>query len=882
MMGTPSLPEMPAWIGWTLRRLLSDDERRVVLAELAELHQAWRTSLGPREADRRYLRQLRQYPFLLVAHRVRTRRTIPIPGFGEIARAARSLVRAPGLAATIVLTVGIGIGGCTTIFAVVDALYLRDIPYPDPDRIQVVYSQEGANRWGLSAVDVLALQEQATDFSEIAAVARATRTFRAGESAQVLITYAVSPGLFHLLGVPVLSGRAPTEADAVPDAPGTALVTLGFARAHLGSRRPDGSDAVGRSITLDGAPCDVLGVLPSNFGPIARGTQVFTTLQLAPPTRKGPFFMFAVGRLRDGVTPQVATEQLHDITRRLFPLWQSSFQNQNATWGIEPLQKNLRGDATRLVQILLGAGILVLLIATANASGLLLARVTSRRTELAVRSALGASRGRVVAHLLAESAVLALGGVLVGLALARGGILVLPVLASGYIPRLDEVTVSGPVLAFSVLLAAGSGLVFGLVPALRRPPDRRMAEELRSGGRGATGGRESRRIQRFLVAGQLAVSMPLLAGAGLLLSSFAHLQGVHPGFDAEHVASMRISLPNASYPGGGDRESFWEEAVARVSALPGVMSVALSDSRPPDDHPIDNNFDLEDRPSPTGAQPVVPWIFADTGFFHTLDIPLLAGRMFDADDVGAANPVVVVDEAWARRFFPGERAVGRRMRNGGDTSSPLTTVVGVVGDVPWSGLAKRDQGVVYDPNLRRWARNPFLYIRARGDPSRIIEPVRGVIRSLDPGVPVTDVATADEAIQASLTHPRNLTLVISLFSVVALALAVLGLYGVMTYAVQRRRGDIAVRLTLGGSPRSVLRMVTVEGMRLAFAGLVVGLGGALLLTRALTSLLYDVGPRDPLTLVGSALTLLAVSAVACLVPALRAIRVNPATILREE
>ena len=812
---------------------------------------------------------------------MRTWKTLPVPGLGEVARATRSLMRVPGLAVTVVLTVGIGIGGCVTIFTVVDALYLRATPYHDPDRIQVVYSQEGTNRWALSAVDVLALQEQATDFSELAATARATRTFSAGASAEILTTYAVSPGFFRVLGIPLLSGRPATDEEAKPGTSATALVTLGFARARLGSTRTDGSDVVGRSITLDGAPCDVLGVVPSDFGPIARSAQVFTTLQLTPPTRKGPFFMFVVGRLRDGVTAAAATEQLHGITSHLFPLWQASFQDQNATWGMEPIEKNLRGDAGRLVEILMGAGILVLFIATANAAGLLLARATSRGTELAVRSALGASRARVVLHLLTESAVLALGGVLVGLGVARAGIAILPTLASGYIPRLDALTLSGPVLGFALLLAVGSGLVFGAIPALRRPGER-IAEELRGGGRGAIGGRESRRIQRLLVAGQLAVSMPLLAGAGLLLSSFVRLQGVDPGFDTEHLASMRISLPNASYPGGDDRETFWAEAVARISALPGVASVALSDSRPPDDHPIDNNFDLEDRPSPAGAQPVVPWIFADTGFFHTLDIPLVEGRLFDARDAGAVDPVVIVDQAWASRFFPGEDAVGRRMRNGGDTSSPPTTVVGVVGDVPWSGLARTHQGVVYDPDLRRWARNPFLYVRTRGDPAAVISSVRDVIRDLDPGVPVTDVATVRDAIRASLTRPWNLTLVISVFSVVALALAVLGLYGVMAYAVQRRRGDIAVRLTLGGSPRAVLRMVTVEGMTLAAAGLAVGLGGALLLTRALSSLLYGVSPRDPLTLVGSAITLMAVSALACLVPALRAIRVNPATILREE
>ncbi len=881
-MSSSRPPEMPGWVRRALRHLLSDAERRVVLAELAELHAAWSARVGAGEADRRYRRQLRRYPFLLLAHKLRAAVAVPVPDLREISHATRSLTRVPGLAVTIVLTVGIGIGGCTTIFAIVDALYLRALPYPDADRLQVVYSREGSNRWALSAVDVQALQEQATDFAEVAATTRATRTFAAGGSAELLTTYAVSPGFFHVLGVPLLSGRSPTPEEGEPDGPRTALVTLAFARSRLGSVAPDGSDAVGRSVTLDGAPYDVVGVLPSDFGPIGRAAQVFTTLQIPQPTRKGPFYMYVVGRLRDGVTEAGATDQLHAITRRLFPLWQSSFQNENATWGMESVAKNQQGDVRHLVGILMGAGLLVLLIATANAAGLLLARVTTRRTELAVRAALGASRARVAGHLLAESAVLALAGGVVGILAARVGIAVLPHVATGYIPRLDELSLSGPVLAFALVLACASGLLFGMVPAVGRRSHKRMADDLRSGARGATSGVGDRRLQRLLVGGQLAITVPLLAGAGLLLTTVAHLRAVDPGFDTADLASMRVSLPSATYPGPNDREAFWTRTLERIAALPGVAGVTLADSRPPDLHQVDNNFDLEDRPAQAGSQPIVPWIFADSGFFNTLGIPLIAGRMFEARDTTFATPGIIVDEAWARRFFPGQNAVGHRLRNGGDTRSPLTTVIGVVGDVPFSGLGAPDQGTVYDSSLRPWARSPFLYVRAKGNLPAVLAAAQGVIRDLDPGVPVTDVATMDEAMDASLTRPRNLTLVISVFSALALSLSVLGLYGVMSYSVQRRRGDIAVRLTLGGSPRTVLNMITREGLSLALAGLAVGLVGAFLLTRTMSSMLYDVSPGDPVTMLGSSALLLAVSAVACLVPALRAVRVNPATVLREE
>lgn len=881
-MSAPRPPKTPRWVHWALCRLLSDQERQGVLDELAELYAAWLTRLGRREADRRYRRQLRHYPILLLAHTLRSRAHLPVPGLREMGRATRSLLRAPSLAVIIVLTVGIGIGGCTTIFAVVDALYLRALPYPDGNRIQVLYSQEGDNHWALSTVDVQALQTEATAFSKLAAYARSTRTFVDGAAAQRLTTYATSPDFLDVLGIKLLSGRRPTREEAAPGAPQTAVVTLGFARTYLGSTRPDGSDVLGRSIRLDGEPHQVLGVMPSDFGPLARTAQVFVTLQLAPPTRKGPFFMFAVARLREGVSPEAARQQLHDITRRLYPVWASSFQDEKATWGMQPIGENLQGDSGRLIGILMGAGILVLLIATANAAGLLLARVTSRGTELAVRAALGASRSRVVGHLLAESAVLAVAGGLVGLGAARAGVAVLPLVASAYLPRLDEVSLSGPVLGFALLLAAASGLAFGFVPALRHRADARMAADLRQGGRGATHGPQGRRIQRALVVAQLAVTTPLLAGAGLLLSSLARLQNVDPGFDPAHVVSLRVSLPSASYPDDSDRTGFWTDALRQVAALPGVVSVGLSDARPPDDHQVDNNFDLEDHPSGAGSQPVVPWIAADSGFFRTLQIPLLAGRMLEPRDAGAADPVVLVDQAWARRFFPGQSAVGRRMRNGGDTQGPWTTVVGVVGDVSMSGLARADEGVVYFPDVESWARQPYLYVRTSGDPTRAVAAVRDAIRGLDPGVPVTDVATADAALRDSLARPRNLTLVISLFSVVALGLAVLGLYGVMAYGVQQRRGDIAVRLTLGGNPRQVLAMVTGEGMALAGIGLALGLAASLLLTRTISTLLYGVTPRDPVALAGASLLLLAVSAMACLVPAIRAVRVSPAAVLREE
>jgi predicted permease len=867
-----------------MKRAMPEQEVRIALNELQELHAHWKAEMGAKEADRRFRRQVRQYPFrLLLSGMASVGRAGPWASPRSVLLSARSLARAPGLTAAIVLTIGVGIGGCTAIFAVVDALFLRPLPYPDADRLAWIYTDSPPNRWPFSVVDLQALQEQQTSFEAVAAYARNTRTFITPDGAELITTIEGTPGLFDLLGVPLLSGRVPAAEDGAPQAAATALVTRGFASRQLGSVGPDGSDVLGRTVRLDGEEHSIIGVLPASFGPLARDSELFPTLRIQQPDRRGPFFLQVFGRLRPSVDAAQASEELRGINERLFPVWADSYQDERASWGMTDLAETLRGDSGRLLTILMGAVGMLLLVAVANAANLLLARVTARHREIAVRKALGATRAQVASHLLTESMLLAVGGVGIGLLLARGGIEILPPVAGSYIPRLAEVHLDGTVLGFAGVLAAGCGLLFGLIPTLHGIGGAHIAQGLRSGSRTSTQTAREQRLQRLLVAAQLTVVVPLLAGAGLLLTSFVNLQGTDPGFAAENLVSMRVSPSRAAFPDPETRNQFWTSVLDRVSALPEVAAVGIANGRPPREVSTVNNFDLEDRPTAPGqSQPSVPWIMAEPEYFETLGVPLLAGRMFEELDRDYEPEVAIVDVAWAERFFPGEDAVGSRFRHGGCTDCEWTTVVGVVGEVPYLGLGGEGSGAVYQPDPARFSTAPFLFVRTRAQPEQIVSKVRGEVFQVDPSTPLTQVRTGEALLQGSLAQPRHLMLLLVTFSGVALVLAIVGLYGITAYSVQQRRGDIAVRLALGGSPAAVLRMVLRQSMALTVVGLLLGTIAALGLTRVLATLLYEVSPRDPMTLLGVAVLMLSVSAVACLIPGRRAVRLDPSSTLREE
>ncbi len=902
------LPQPPLAVRWALACLMRPADRQMMMSDLLELYERRRASEGDRAAAAWLSRQYSQYPFRLLRERLRptpARRKHPPrrragrppapsgPGepmanlWRDLRYGFRNLAKAPVLAATVVLTVGLGIGATTTLFSVVHAVLLQPLPYAEPERLVRIYIDAPPYRRPFSVADYLALEEQQTSFEQVAGYTGSMLTVSRDEGAERVQAKEVTWTYFPLLGVAPLHGRVFDRSDAVPGGEPTVVVSHGFWARHLGADPA----AVGKTLRLNGTEHRVLGVLPQKAGPLDQRSELFTVARWETPPRRGPFLIAALGRLRPGTGPAAAGAELAAINRRIFPLWKASYQDEKTSWALIGLQEQVVGKVRTTLVIVLAAVGLVLVIASVNAANLLVARATQRDRELALRSVLGASRGTILRQLLAESGLLALGAAAVGLGLAVGGIQLFRAFAADYLPRTQEIGLGGPVLAFLAAVTLGSGLLFGLIPSLEGARSR-SEQSLRSAGRSATASARPRRLRRALVAVQFAVATPLLVAAGLFAGSLARLERVDLGFDTDNIATASLLLPASQYPEASDVTAFWDQATARIAALPGVAHVAFADGRPPSDVGNQNNFDLEDAPTPAGeSQPTAPWVAVTPEYFELMGISLLSGRAFDERDGLDPQPVVIVDRAWAERFFPGQDAVGKRFRDGGCTTCPWTTVVGVVTSVKYSGLDKPMEGTVYwpmagrgldQPMVRASARFRYLLVRTAANPASVLPAIRQIVRDLDPALPLADVATIEELTAGSLEVPRYLSAMAVAFSVVALLLSMIGIYGVMSYFVQQHTKDIGIRLALGGQPASVLGMIVSQGMRVVATGLAVGIAGALLLTRFLASLLFEVQPTDALTFLGVSTLMLGAALGACWIPARRAAGVDPALTLREE
>jgi putative ABC transport system permease protein len=795
----------------------------------------------------------------------------------------RGLLRAPMMTLTIVVTVGLGIGATTVIFAAIYAALLRPLPYADPGRLVRIYTDAPPNKFRFSVADYLALQAEQTHFEQIAGYTDRPLSFSDGNVAERLRGKLVSWTYFGLLGIRPAIGRDFAEGDGRPGGPPAAIVGQGFWLRRLGGRL----DAIGKTIRLDGVDHTVVGVLPQAVGPMEQQQELFVAAQWATPRRKGPFFIIALARLKHESERSAAADELRAINRRMFPIWQSSYQDAKASWSMLDLKTHVTGDVAMTAGLALAAVALVWLIACANASNLLIARVTSRRRELAVRAALGASRGRVVRYLLMESAVLAVGAAGLGIALAWTGIGLLRDFGAAYFPRTQEITLGGPVLGLLVALTVASALLFGIVPAAYGaggPVD----ESLRSMGRSSTGSVAVRQLRRILVGSQFAIATPLLVVAGLLLVSLSALGRVDLGFDTRNILTGSVSLPATQYDAPGRVVAFWDEMQHRLEALPGVSKVAFADGRPPNGVGNFNNFDLEDLPAGAGrSQPVTPWVAATQDYFRLLGLTLLEGRLLDDRDGATANiEAVVVDRAWAKRFFPNQTAVGKRLKEGGCTTCPWTTVVGVVSEVKYAGLDKPDDGTVYTALPGQGSQTParvrIVFVRTGADPAAMVSAVRQVVHDLDPALPLAGVATMDDLVAQSMNEPRSISVLVGSFAVVALLLSIVGIYGVMAYYVQQQTKDIGIRLALGGSPAQVLGLVLGQGMSVVAGGVGAGLLIAFGMTRVLSSLLFGVSASDAMTFASVAVVMLLVALAACFVPARRAIGIQPAAVLRND
>ncbi len=900
MNRTPRSPREPTRLPVIVRILLHvfviRVDRPAVYSELAELYETRRERDGKKGSRVWLARQINQYPPRIIAARLRrvfrSRGERPDQGVRErrparefmtgfvrdIRHSVRCLSRVPVFTLTIAITLGLGIGGTTAVFSIVNAVLVQPLPYPGSERMVRIYTDMGrSEQWGLSLADYLALADQQTSFDDVAMFRSGTVTLNSDELSERIPIRIVTPNLFSLLGIAPARGRAFVETDAGEQ---RVMLSHGFWTRRFGADVA----AVGESVRLDARDYTVIGILPRNAGPLLEGRDIFAVMPLEPPSRKGPFGMFVVGRLKRNVDRRVASQELRAINERIFPFWQASWPDQESTWAMEDLKQSIVGDVGKTLSVVLGAAVFVLLIASTNAANLLVARGLQRRPELAVRAVLGGSRGRLLQHLLSESALLATGGAIFGLLLAMGGIRLITTLGSDFIPRSEEIGLTPPVVWFFVAITAASTLLFGLIPSLQLSRSN-LESDFRGTGTRNTASLGSRRLRRALVVSQFAVTVPLLVGAGLLISSLAKLGRVDPGFEPSNVLTLRVSLPGTVYGDQGRRLAFWADLTNRVGALPGVEAAGLSTGRPPLQSGFGNNFVLEDRAAASGeAQLSVPWAIVSPDYFGTLGIPLITGRMLDDRDGG--DPFnVMVDRRWATRFFGDESAaIGKRFRHGACTGEgcPWANVVGVVGDVKYTGLENAGDGQIY-VSLQRWTNTSmYVIVRTETDPLSVLPSVRAVIRELDSTLPISQTATMPELIRDSLIEPRYLSTLVAGFALVALVLAVVGIYGVMAYFVHQHTKDIGIRIALGGTPSTVRNLVLTNGMKMVGVGMMVGLVGAFALTRFMANLLFEVRTTDPLTFVAVSVGILMIALTACVIPAQRAARTDPSVSLRSD
>lgn len=904
----PAPPPRPSFVvRIALRLLLPRSERTAVLSELRELWDRRVERDGVLLARRWYARQLRGYPLRLLRDGLRglsrggagARRVsdaasgygdgILVGVGGDARHALRAWSRSPVLAVTIVVAVGLGLGATTAMFAVVRAVLLDPLPYADADQLVRIYHAIGGNRWNLSVADFQAIESQQTRFEAVAAYSSSERTLTIGDVVERVRVRAVTPGWFELLGTSAVQGRTFEAAEGKPGAPPAAVVSWGFWQRYLGFD----ISALGRTIRLDGAAFMVIGILPRAVGPLEERFDIFPVLQLEPPSRKGPFTLQVIGRVGSGTDPELAAAELRAVNDRIFPIWQTSWSDSTSTWGMMPLDEFVIGRFRAMLLVLAGAVALVWLVASTNAAGLLTARVTQRRTELATRAALGASRSRLMRLLVTESLLLAVAGAVLGLVLAAIAVRAIRAAGPDLLPRAGEIILDGHALGFALLLTCASLAIFGVIPALQSIATRsRTAEALRLAGRTATSAGSAQSVRRVLVTSQFAIAVPLLVGSALLVNSFLRLQRVDPGFDADGVLSVRIARPGGVLSQGealAADAQFWNQLVERVGALPGVVAAGLNTGRPPREADDINNFDPLDRPTPPGeTEPLAVWLVASPGYFAALRIGLVSGRMFDdRDRPGLGTVSALVDGTLAENIYPGEDPVGKRLYQGGCKAAEcdIVTVVGVVENVRYLGLDDAQTGAavgtVYVPRSQWFRPSSHLYVRTRGEPLQLVGSIRDIVRELDPALPITDVATGPELITDALAAPRNLAGIVLAFGAVALILAMIGIYGVMSYFVHEHRRDIGIRLALGGRPAEVLGLVLIRGMKPVVLGVAIGFAIAAGITRYISRLLFDISPHDPATLGIVALAMLGTAATACWLPARHAARLDPAQVLRQ-
>ena len=792
----------------------------------------------------------------------------------DVRYGARTLIKAPAFTAVVLVTLGLGIGANTAIFSALNAVLLQPLPYPDPDRLVRLVSDNpslGIDSSNVSAADFLDWQRDARAFESLAAWSTFNTTVRAGANTGAeRVPGAFETNLFTVLGVAPAIGRDFNADDVHPGPASAVIVTDGFWQ-----RRYGGDAAILGKPLRPGSVSSLVGVMPRGFG-YPDGVEMWIPASLnAASDPRFNRYLEAIGRLRPGVKITEAQAELDTISQRL----DAAFPSSNRGWRVRvvPLTDSIVGDARRTLLLLVGAVALVMLIACANVANLFLAHAAGRQREIAVRSAIGAARGRIARQVLTESLLLSLAAGAIGIFIGRAGLQLLIAIAGSGIPRLEHATLDRTVLLFTIAVSIGTGILFGLVPALQLSRSS-LVQALREGTRGAgTRGR----TRQVLVVAEVAMALVLLVSAGLLARSFQGLQRIDVGFNPHQLLTMRVSLSGTTYRQQGPA-FYFQQAIERISALPGVRSAAAVLALPVGGGGfyLGRGFIRPGLSHPTEGYNAAYQIVTP-GYFKTLGIPMLAGRDFDARDTDKSAQVVVINRTIANRFFAGENPIGQQVLVWKDEKTPRE-IIGIVGDLKSEDLTAAAGAELFVSNAQAWVDDMTLVIRTDTAPAASAAAAKAAVEAIDRTQAVYDVKTFDTIMANALAQQRFSVMLFAAFAALALALAAVGLYGVMTHVVNGRAHEMGVRLALGARPSSVRGLVVNQGLRLLAIGLAVGVPLSLAAARLFGKLLYGVGPSDPLTLVAVVGTLAAVAWVSAWIPALRATRIDPVSALRAE
>jgi putative ABC transport system permease protein len=803
----------------------------------------------------------------------------------DVQYAVRSIARKPLFHFMVVLTLALGIGANAAIFTVVHGVLWQPLPYPHPERLMMVWThnpRQGFDKDVGTYPNFEDWRRESRSFERMSGYFGTSVTLtESGDPAQVRGAH-VTHEFFETMGVAPILGRGFIPANGQAGGERVVILAHGFWMRRFGGE----TSLIGRSIMLDGVPHEVLGVMPAGFGHPADAE---LWMPLAPVGQfqalfnaRGSYWLTILGRLKPGVSRAAAQAEMDVIASGLEKQYPS-----NAGIGIRlvTLQEELVGDVRQPLLILLGAVCFILLIACANVANLLLTRASSREREFAIRAALGAGPGRLVRQLLTESLVLWTLGGAAGLMLAALGTDMVQAFAPAGLPRLSNITMNLQVLAYVIGASLLTSILFGLLPALHASR-RDSTGNLKEGGRAGTEGGRGGRVRAALAISELAIALILLVGAGLMIRSFIALNSEDPGFATAGVLTLRLHLPRAVYAEPERIAGFYEQLVERLVALPGVQAAAAGSSLLLSSLPDSAGISIEGRPpsSPDERDVPVPYDSVTPEYFSTLKIPLLRGRMFTHADGPESQQVVLVNESFVRRFFPGEDPLGRRVTFGDPSQSRTRwlTIVGIVADTRRAGFEREPWAETYFPMRQAPNRRAFVLLRTDGDPLTLTKAAQAAVWSIDRNQPIAGVRTVPELLAQRELNRRFTTLLLGVFASVALVLALIGTYGVIAHATEQRTQEIGIRMVLGAEGRTILRMVLIGGLRIALAGLAIGVAGALALTHVLSSLLYGVGARDPLTFVVVPAVLLVVALAACWLPARRAMHVEPVVALRGE